>query len=242
MIRFELLAYWLQRRESAAECVERLRVFFDRLTHCDPSLATWFRLGRSRKQALQHRLDVTNPRTLRAMLRPSKVFESLGYRVATWNGGEPDREVGLSLNCGAFSEYKDYPNNVILRLPEELGNLAHSSRMRDVLTATIDAWNPHWALIVSREATDARGFDGLMRPFVDWMLFANREFLPTIPALPEPATAEAYGEGTIVIVQDSPPDPTNIEHVGHIRRVEAALCEVWTGPCLVPAKESSERA
>ncbi|HEV3137094.1 MAG TPA: Imm52 family immunity protein [Pirellulales bacterium] len=247
MNRFNLLAYWSARPETAEQCADRLLRFFAALMRCDPTLARWFKKGRSRKDALRHQLDVANRESLLAMLENGRnrtdvgnqIIYELGFSVYLWNGEADDHAVGLSIGCGSCAQYSLLPNNVILDLADELDGLIDAANMQNVLEATVTAWEPIWAGIMSDEAQSSRGFPA--DPFIDWMVYLANEWLPTAPALSPPASAKALDNGTIIVVQDEPPDPNNGTHLENIRRVESALRSVWRVPSEVQAEANRLR-
>jgi hypothetical protein len=247
MNKFNLLAYWMARPESIDECADRLLRLFEQLTRCDVTLSQWFKKGRSRKDALRHQVDVANREPLVAILEKGRnrtdvgkeIIHELGFSISLWNGGAPDQEVGLSVDCGSYAEYSLLPNHVILNLSGTLGGLADVAGMQRVLEATATAWEPIWAGIMSDEAQNSRGFPA--DPFIDWMVYLANEWLPTVPALSPPASAKALDKGTIIVVQDEPPNPNNGTHLENIRRVESALRSVWRVPSEVQVEADKLR-
>ncbi len=77
--------------------------------------------------------------------------------------------------------------------------------MRPVLAAVANAWEPDWAGVMSDEAMQRRKFDA-GKPFVDWMLYISDKWLPKVPTFEPPATADRPAAGTIIVVQEEPPD------------------------------------
>lgn len=232
---FFLGAYWPARKESIEQCADRLRLFFADLATCDPALATWYNLGRSRKKALEKRADVGNLDGLLTLLNkgrhrrdmPRTVIEELGFSVGLWNGREEGKDVGLGITCGLYwvspTPNASLSNCVTLNLPEDLGELKQVERMTRVLAVVARAWQPEWAGAMSRGAMNLRDFKS-KKPFVDWMLYVSKSLMPRVPALPKPSTVRAVdGIGSIIVVQDEPPDPTNPEHVRNIQQVESAI-------------------
>ena len=232
MNRFSLQTYWSARQELISQCADRLLRFFTDLMPCDASVAKWFMKGRSRKEALKHPVDVTNRETLLKLLERGRhrncykeIMYDIGFSIGLWNGAETNKSTDLTLTCGGYSEHIKVPNNLIIELPNQLGGLANADRMRAVLASGATAWEPDWAGIISDDAKESREFDA-EKPFVDWMLYLSRKWLPAIPALPPGASAESIGAGTLIIVQDEVPDPSNDSHLENIRRVETALRRV----------------
>jgi hypothetical protein len=233
--RYFLGAYWSARRESIDECADRLLRFFAALTPCDPSLAQWFKLGRSRRQALQHSVDVADRKSLRELLErgrhwtdfDKRLIDDLGFSLALWNGADTSTSAQLTSLCGSYCDTA--VNNVVLLLPHVLGRLSNAGRMRAVLAAAATAWEPDWAGIMSDDATATRRRDK-RAPFVDWMLYVNHKWLPKVPQLAPPASSERLAGGTLIVVQPEVPDPSNEVHLENIRRVETALRSAWHVP------------
>jgi hypothetical protein len=236
MNRFNLLAYWVARPESIDQCADRLLEFFPALTRSEVTLARWFKTGRTLKGALRHQVDVTSREALLAILEQGRnrtdvgkeIMYDLGFSVRLWNGVEDEDAAGLGIKCGSYADYSLLPNHVILSFPKALGSLADRARMQSVLEASVIAWEPAWAGIISEEAQDSRSFPD--DPFIDWMVYMENAWLPSVPALSPPASAKALDKGTIIVVQDEPPDPSNGIHLENIRRVESALRSVWRVP------------
>jgi immunity protein 52 of polymorphic toxin system len=232
---FFLGAYWPPRKESIDQCADRVLAFFTQLSHCDDSLERWYETARSRKQALQKRANLANRASVSDLLArgrsrtdiEKKIIEDLGFHVGLWNGANDGCDAGLGIRCGDFS--KRGSNCVTLEFPDDLGALRKADRMKAVLSAVATAWEPDWAGVMSDYAMDIREFDAKL-PFVDWMLYISRAWLPTIPRLAPPASAEPVGAGTLITVQDELPDPVNKEDLENIRRVETALRSAWQIP------------
>jgi hypothetical protein len=230
-IRFFLGAYWRARRESIDRCADRLHQMFSGISTCDVSLATWYELGRSRKQALERRADVGSREYLVSVLDRGRhrrdtdksVMDELGFGAGLWNGGRKGREAGLMLTCGCFTSNPNLGNCVALRLPEDLGDLRQGERMARLLASIATALEPDWAGVMSTDAMNARRFNARV-PFVDWMIYLSKRLAPQIPPLPSPAVVRLVDSvGSIIVVQSEPPAPTSPEDLRNIERVETAL-------------------
>lgn len=236
MTRLFLGAYWPSRKEPISRCATRLSGFFNALTDCDELLAHWYETGYSRKQALQKKVDISNREVVLDLLVRGrnrtdigkKVIKELGFSTYLWNGRDDSHTVGLRVACGGYSKFCS--NCINLNFAEKRGGLNRASRMKDVLVAVATAWEPDWAGVMSEAAKDSRGFGTTRSPFIDWMVYLSRDWLPTLPSMAPPASAEPVGSGTIIVVQDDLPDPANEEHFENIRRVETSLQSAWKIP------------
>lgn len=100
MMGFMLGAYWDPRPASVEECTADAGQFFARLVEVDPLLAHWYEPGRSDKDALKRKVDISDARALRRLVLKGrsrsdigrKVFENLGFGMRLWNGANEDAE------------------------------------------------------------------------------------------------------------------------------------------------------
>jgi hypothetical protein len=232
-------AYWQPRKESIEECADRFLAFFADLVRCDDMMSRWFELGRSRKQALKRQIDLADRDSLLDLLEGGRhwtdydhrLMEDMGFAAMIWNGGDDHSSARLTVSCGCYSDFKPFPNNVIMDLPHDLGSLADVSHMRCIMASVVAAWEPLWAGVLSFDAHDKRQGEGpVVNPFVDWMVYIDHQWLPKVPKLYPPASAESVASGTLIVTQDEPPDPLNDVHAENIRRVDVALRSVWHVP------------
>jgi Immunity protein 52 len=223
--RFFLGAYWPARKESIEQCADRMLRFFADLRACDDALATWYELGRTRKQAQGKVADVSSRDYWLTRLKEGKnrrdtdrtVIEELGFSVGLWNGREKQKVAGLHVICGNYSAWTG-GNNVTLDFPEELGTLKQPERMSGVLAAVARAWEPDWAGVMSRDAMSARAFNAKV-PFVDWMVFVPRK----IGNVPVPSSLTQLENGSLIMVQPDPPMETDMEALSSVHKIEAVL-------------------
>jgi len=165
-ISFYLGAYWWNWKESVEEGLDRSVGFFQELASCDESLAHWFQLGRSRKDALRRPVDLADRKGLLRLWKRG---------IELWNGAEDDQSIGLGISCGGYTPR--VPNSVVINLSRDLGPLAAPDKIQSVLVAVAQAWEPEWAGVRSHEATESRPFE-TGKPLVDWMLYLSRALLP----------------------------------------------------------------
>jgi hypothetical protein len=228
MSRFFLGAYWSVRRESLDGCAERMRSFFAALANCDHAFAAWYERADSKKSARKKRADVGDRQYLRELLErsrhwtdmPKRLMPEIGFSPGLWNGQDDLTSASLNITCGSYSE--TIANRIVLDMPCELGALANSQRMDAVLVAAAQCWEPDWAGVMSYEAMRRRKFNAF-KPFVDWMLYISDLWLPKVPPFEPPTSVQRLPGGTLIVVQQEPPDPRNPVHLGNIRRVRNAL-------------------
>ena len=195
-------AYWGPRRETLDACAERADAFMEGLRSLDPALATWYKLGRSRRDALRHQVLIEHD-VLRKLLESGRnrrdfdrtVIEELGYSMFLWNGQEPS--IGLHIGCGVSSPY--VTNVVVIDLPrsdEDLGKLASAETARNLMRLLVQCWDPEWSTLSShdwREEQEVQAGEAVL----GWMTYIRWVTEPL--DLPPRVAVEHLGPGSLVI-------------------------------------------
>lgn len=226
MQKFMLGAYWDARADNLEKCTEDAVRFFAGLAEIDPLLARWYELGRSRKDALERKVDVLDAQKLQELLLAGRnrrdigreVINELGFNLWFWNGANKEEaEASVTIHCGAYSERTG--NNVIVNLPYQSESSEWVGKASSLLALTAEVWKPNWAGIMSKKAMRERDFDG-DNPFVDWMVYVPRK----IASVPLPGRVEELNRlGSVVVVQPDPPVGEGHEELARIRHVERLL-------------------
>jgi hypothetical protein len=219
-------AYWRLRKETPEECGRRAEAFFTALSPIDPSFSRWFKLGRSRKEAIKHRIE-TDRTTLEKMFRrgKDKLFEDLGFGLAGWNGESDDDDAcGFHIRCGGYAE--EVGNLCLLDLPNGGGPNSARVRTAPVLTGLVRAmamaWDPDNALAMSDSHRDL-----IPKPHPDalvgWVTYLSRR-RGTVPPLPAPVRIERVEDkGTLIVLTPERFTASNPEHVALAERVRELL-------------------
>ncbi|MDZ4782702.1 MAG: Imm52 family immunity protein [Planctomycetia bacterium] len=231
VLKFQAHGLWGPRQESLEACAGRLHRYFEALCASTPRFRRWFGGARSKRKALDRATDVHSIETLTKLLQSGrnrtdigrKVIEDLGFGVGLWNGATKyEDEAAVSVHCGAYCKVPGlpWPNSVSIGFPVVLSELGDWQRSAAILEFTAKLWEPDFVTVFSNQAQSSRPF---AYPFVDWMFYLpDRKYdLPnSIPA----AHVERLDDlGTIIVVQEEPPDPANPEHTRNIERVRDAL-------------------
>lgn len=223
-----LAVYWSARRESIEQCADRLQRFLSELSACDSVFPSWYDNDVRSKKSFQKRVEVESLGYLVDLLNRGRfhdddkiLIEDLGFLIGLSNGRDKEKQSTMSIQCGGYSELGG--NSVVLNLPKELGDLRKPEPIAAVLASAARAWEPDSGGVMSYAAMKAKDYK-VPVPFVDWMFYVRHKLAPQIPPLPPPARVQDVdGLGTIIVVQDEPPDHANPEHLRNIERVEAAL-------------------
>jgi hypothetical protein len=216
-------AYWSARREPLNICAEKLFNFMDVLSNCHEVFAQWYHRGRSRRDALENKIDTQNMQELLALLSAGQnrrdsdkgIIEDLGFGLGMWNGAEADMAASLDVRCGLFSKVAGLTNSLVLNFPRELGRLHDYEPTRKLLAAAATSWEPDWAGVFSNEAMKSRDWE--RKPFVDWMVYVPRE-IATVP--PPSSLTHLENGGSLIVVQPVSPILENAEDQKRIREID----------------------
>ncbi len=224
-------AYWGPRKESPEECAQRTVKFFELLSPCDPFLAHWYTLARSRRDA--RRFPVTPPdvATLTELFRRGvnrekggPIFENLGFRVWFHNGGDDYEQADLRITCGCYSEAVS--NACVLSLPSTGANadrLLSAPMLTAVMRSMALAWEPEWAVATSSRFRDLLSENGSAGTFVGWVTYQSRR-RGVVPPLPTPLRIEPVeSQGTLVVLTPERLTARNPAHVELGQRARALL-------------------
>ena len=149
------------------------------------------------------------------------VTDELGFQIGLWNGRTSKFSASISISCGICTEHPYLINSVVLDLPEKLSGLSDKDLCENVLKVMADTWDPDWAGVISRKSRDARTLKPALF-FVDWMFYINRIGID-LSKLPLGAKASKLKEGTLIIVQERPIDPSSHHELANLQAIEKLL-------------------
>jgi len=207
---FYVGAYWGARREDVEPCARRLQDFLERLSDIDSQFATWFRTGRSRRDALRRRVDPTREGLTELLLAgrhrrdTGSVMEDLGYSIGMWNGREPD--AGLSVHCGGYTAVAGILNSCVVELPPmsaESEALYEVGVARSLMAAVVECWEPDWATWTSHELRESLPFQ-TGEVIVGWMTYLSSSLLSRESRLPALPDVEDVGDGVLITLGGDP--------------------------------------
>lgn len=235
--------YWLVRREPAESCAVRTESFFRRLAACDPSLAHWFRKGRTLKKALRHRIETDSASLLTAFRQQEQEegrFPTDGFSLRGWNGEVREAASSIDLRCGDASLW--VPNICLFSPPQE-GAAAERflqvpmlTRILSVMAAT---WEPEWGIVTSHELRDTLSESPKTGTFVGWLTYFSLR-RGEVPPLPAPVQVEPVEDkGTLVILTPERLTASNSAHVALAREVSERLGHAGLLTPLRPWREDS---
>lgn len=235
-------AYWGPRKESPEECAQRTATFLNLLASCDPFLADWFAPARSRKDARKHPLMPPDVPTLAEWFRRGAnredggpAMKELGFGFWFDNGGPPRDCADLRIYCGGWAEAVS--NSCFLSLPTQGPNAERvlaSPILRGVVRSMALAWDPDWAVAMSRSHRDMLDKEGKADVWLGWVTYLSRR-QGIIPPLPAPVCIEPVEEkGTLIILTPERFTATRPEHIDLATRVRQLLQRAGVLPPLRP--------
>jgi len=202
------------REETAEACAERLIRWLTSLAGIDPLLGEWFELARSKRAARSHPIDVRDAERILALVRRGvnrrdtdhQPIPDLGFRVGAWNGLDA-QEVSLIAHCGSYSPWVH--SSLVLNLPSagHAPSLYRRPVAVAILSATVSAYDPDWALVTTDELGRAQPPrfrpvpkgepPGVPNGALGWLTYLARRIAPGEVPVPE-LRASPLGEGSII--------------------------------------------
>jgi Immunity protein 52 len=210
-------AYWLARQETVEACAQRAEAFFNLLASCDPSLAHWFKKGRTLKEALRHRFE-SNAASLAKVFNQQAQqegrFATDGFSLSGWNGETREAASRLALLCGDASVW--VPNSCVFEPPDQgpaQERVLQAPVLARILRAMAVAWEPEWGVATSGKHRQMVSESGKVGTFVGWLTYFSHRRGP-LPPLPSPVQVEPVEDkGTLVILTPerlTASDPTHV--------------------------------
>jgi hypothetical protein len=228
--------YWGVRKETAMECAQRARNFFEALSTCDPSFGQWYTIAKRKADKDRARglpglpVDTSDVAQLEALFQRGrnrtdvgrKVIEELGFGLMAWNSKKG--ETLLQINCGTYSPHST--NVCKADLPSEgpsAERLLDAPALARVLTTMARGWDPDYGVATSHEVTQLLPRTPLHEADVGWVMYFSRR-RGRVPPLPAPVRIEPVGtEGTLVTLTPERFTAANPEHVALALRVRELL-------------------
>lgn len=221
-------AYWGPRRETIAQCAQRLGGFLETLSKHDKLLSRWYRLI-SRKDEEKKEWDFRRQDVRIKILGDfcsKDRGRDLGFQVGLWNGQEDTRKesraAGLSITCGLYTSHPGLSNVCLLDLPEALPGLTNPDKMVQILSTVVKHWEPDWGGVTSSASLQARN----LRPadvYVDWIFFASKKLFGFAPLPQDFSTYATDDLGKIIVVDSQPVDVRKPEALARVESLEKVL-------------------
>jgi hypothetical protein len=243
--RYDILAYWGSRQESAAACAARLAMTLVSLANIDPVYGRWFHQAWTEEDANVPLCTI--PPDLNALTaivdegkqyfdRPRKVWPQLGFSVSAWNGRDNPFGAAFSIGCGAYQSSLPMVNRVSLAITEKrLATLAPwtEGAIREVLLAIIKAWDVEFAVVANDKLCDMLPLnknDHWIWPWGGWLTYLASPWSALVHP-PEPVNTERFPDGGMLATLSDQlfdaDDPRHRELLMDMQRALAPVQKIW---------------
>lgn len=234
---FYLGCYWKDRKEDTAACTERIVQCLNGLATCQQGFAEVFLVPRTYKSAYRIPVDFETLKPLlekgrnREDVPPRKIIEKLGYSISFVSGDDyrnRDTQWGMRTMCGAYPKTPGLSNYCVLSLPkkgEALETLLQPEKLRCLLRAMIDAWEPDWAIVQGSKLRDyVRQSAGIpaqspQNAFLGWMAYFASRVGKVPDGLPVYSKLDLE-QGTLLTLT---PEPIDLDRPDHVNTVQTVL-------------------
>jgi hypothetical protein len=214
---------------------------FRLLASCDPSLAHWFKKGRTLKQALKHRFESDAAGLTKVFHQQAQKegrFADEGFSLRGWNGQTHEAASTLSFLCGYGSLWA---SNLCLIYPPEQGpaqeRILQAPMLARILRAMAVACEPEWGLVTSDEHRDLVAPEAEPGTFTSWLMYISHSRGP-LPPLPPPVHVEPVEDkGTLVVLTPERFTVSNPAHLELARDVSERLARAGLLHPLRPCDE-----
>jgi Immunity protein 52 len=225
-------AYWGDRKESVDACTDHVVRCLSALAKCDPAFSRWYRLGGSRKEAMERRFDVTQGAVKQLLLAGrnrrdigKEVIEDLGFRISLWNGEEDAQDASFSAESGLSAGNPNLCNSCVINLPSEgppSERLLRVEALLCLMRAVVDGFDPDWATVMP---------DSLLqrirlvpnRPTPGWLFYISNRLFPGVNIPNTVRVVNVASQGQIAIITEDRFTSQNRDHLRARDAVESAI-------------------
>lgn len=220
MENYHIGVYWGVRKEDVDVCTRRAVSFFEQLARCDPIFSRWFRLGRSRKEALRREVK-PDQETLRRLFLKGRhytdfgheLMAELGFSIGLWNGGSDKESVSIFIGCGGYTPFVSNSCEIsgLESDSPAASRLLQVSTLTMIMECMIINWEPDWGRVNSLAHFAITPSE--RKPKVGWITYL-RESGEKIPPLPFPVSVKPIGMlGSLIILTEERFTASNPKHV-----------------------------
>ncbi len=230
--------YWWARRETAPECAQRAKRYFQALKQCDPSLGEWDRPGRPpRRVNTEDELELEKL-LLRNRVRTDgekRIVDDLGFGLSVFTPRTV--ETSIMIQCGVYTPHS--LNSCWLDPPYEgttANRLLSASVLARILTSMVLAWDPDWGIATSHQLRELIPEQEPKELPVGWLMYFSHRH-GRVPPLPAPVRIEPIEDkGVLVTLTPERMTASNPEHIELVKRAHRLLqrAGLLVRPCAPP--------
>lgn len=198
-------AYWGMRQELLGACAARFVRLLRALQTESRFFDAWYRLGKTRKQALKHQVTLDESTIASLMIERDaatamQTTDPLGFTLGLWTGKEDSLSASMTVICGCFAPELN-SNATVLDLP------THDDAQSDLLTTEslislvqlfVEILEPQWVVVASRQFR-SRSTQADRTRIIGRMTYVRQD-LTEISDLPEGISITPLCEGSLIMV------------------------------------------
>jgi len=159
---FSIGAYWKNRKQLLDSIINPTVQTLKGLGEIDEQFVNLYELGRSRKQALEHKISLSSEYIRELYLRGTKNndldqsgYSKIGYSLWVWTGHTDEEASNLSFSVGKSSERLS--NVCLIKIPSEgvaRDRLLNIEKIKKIIALLIQNWDPDMVVLNSRELSN----------------------------------------------------------------------------------------
>lgn len=214
--------FWGERRESAAECTQRVYKTVQKLSKFDRSYGEWWTGSKDATKGDKvpsdaeniERFLLNNARDIRA---PEEMREELGFSTIMWS---EDGTSSMSFSCGGynFGPYGPF-NSFILKT-----QIGQRKERISLFRCLVDIWEPWQGSIWNRHIRSELSQPPVGVPEVGWVTYLRTK-TKVVDDLPDDISRIDAPHGVILIVGDGPPERGDEEMIDKLNTLQCKIRE-----------------
>jgi hypothetical protein len=215
---FYIGCYWGARAETVEECSKKVSKTLALLMETGlPYFQQWYKLGKSRKDALKHKVTINEAELVKLLEKGrDRFFPDLGYSLSLWNGLPEEEDLSISFRCG--STFAKTGNTINFNLPkkgEQISDLINFERVYNLLSRLIPIWVPDWAVVDSYSLIDLIPENEKL----GWLTFFSNQYQESELSSHPSFNESLAGYGDFLIVTKDVFSSGNPVHIAKLREL-----------------------
>jgi hypothetical protein len=163
-------AYWGSKAETLFQVRDKVLLTLQRIASVDEQFLTWYERGRSRKQALETKVDLTSEyieglcrKAIKKGELDNQFYAKNGFVFGLWTGHRDDESGSISFSVGDSFTVQGLSNSCYIDIPSEgsaYNRLIRLATAKQLLAILVDIWKPDYAIFTSVGVRDELGAAG----------------------------------------------------------------------------------
>ncbi|HEY1361001.1 MAG TPA: Imm52 family immunity protein [Xanthobacteraceae bacterium] len=161
---------------------------------------------------------------------PREPWAEMGYSVSAWNGLDPPNGVSLSIESGAYTRNRPFPNSAGLNfdpVSPDNADLMTITALKPALLSIVAAWEPDRGNVVCWSYWQRLFGDRHYPPFRSgWMTYLAPQYASRITPPPEAIAERVAGGGLLLLATEERFSMDNPEHLAVADAIQVALAPI----------------